>query len=101
MDFNFMPPIAANLTFWNRCGRQGYARVKERYKEFSPAHNVNKDDPPAIVFLGTEDKLIPVKTVEEFQKKMQAVGLRCDIRLYEGQGHGFSTMAKATLTTSG
>ena len=83
-----------NPVFDNGPDGWGYARVKERYKEFSPAHNISKEDPPAIVFLGTKDKIIPVKTVEEFQKTMQTLDLRCDIRLYKGQGHGFFNYGK-------
>jgi len=67
----------------------GYSRVKDRYKEISPMHNIRKGMPPAIVFLGTRDKLIPVATAKAFQAKMEAVGSRSELRLYEGQGHGF------------
>ena len=70
-------------------GGWGYARVGDRYKEFSPAHNIIADDPPAIVFLGREDKLIPVATVERFQAAMKAAGRRCDAHYYDRQGHGF------------
>lgn len=67
----------------------GHARVGERYKEFSPAHNISADDPPAIVFLGTKDNLIPVTVVERFKANMTKAGVRCEAVFYEGQGHGF------------
>ena len=67
----------------------GAARVGDRYKEFSPFHNISSDDPPAIVFLGTKDKLIPVKTVEDFQAGMKKAGVRCEAMFYEDQPHGF------------
>ena len=67
----------------------GTARVGERYREFSPAHNISADDPPAIIFLGTNDKLIPVAVVERFKAGMEKAGVRCDALFYEGQGHGF------------
>ncbi|MCH7727903.1 MAG: alpha/beta hydrolase fold domain-containing protein [Planctomycetes bacterium] len=67
----------------------GYERVKDRYKEISPFHNIRKGSPPTIVFLGTKDKLIPVSTAEAYEAKMKAVGSRCDTHLYEGQPHGF------------
>lgn len=70
-------------------GGWGNARVAERVQEFSPAHNISADDPPAIIFLGREDKLIPVATVERFQSLMKAVGVRCEAFFYEKQGHGF------------
>lgn len=67
----------------------GTARVGDRFKEFSPAHNITSDDPPAIVFLGTQDKLIPMTVVERFKANMEKVGVRCETRFYEGKGHGF------------
>ena len=67
----------------------GTARVGKRYQEFSPLHNITADDPPAIVFLGTADNLIPVATAEKFQAAMREAGLQSELRLYEGQPHGF------------
>ncbi|SKA88509.1 Acetyl esterase/lipase [Prosthecobacter debontii] len=74
----------------------GYARVKSQYREFSPAHNITADDPPAIIFLGTQDKLIPVSVVERFKSGMNKVGVRCEALFYEGQGHGFFNAGKNT-----
>ena len=45
--------------------------------------------PPTIVFLGTRDKLVPVKTAHAFRKMMQQVGSRSELFLYENQPHGF------------
>jgi len=56
---------------------------------FSPWHNIKKDAPATVVFLGTQDKHIPVKTAEEYKQKMDSVGSRCDLYIYEGQKHGF------------
>ncbi|MFV0446653.1 MAG: alpha/beta hydrolase fold domain-containing protein [Planctomycetaceae bacterium] len=67
----------------------GQKRVGDRYPEFSPAHNISADDPPTIVLLGSQDKLIPVSVLERFSAGMKAAGVRCDAHVYEGQGHGF------------
>ena len=67
----------------------GYNRVKDRYKEISPMHNINKGMPPAIVFLGTKDKLIPVDTAKAFQAKMRKVESRSELMLFDGAAHGF------------
>ena len=42
-----------------------------------------------MVFLGTQDKLIPVATAKKYQQLMIDKGLRCDLHLYEGQAHAF------------
>jgi len=83
-----------NPVFDNGPGGWGAGRVGDRYKEFSPAHNVTKTSPPAIVFLGSKDNLIPVKTVETFKVNMEKAGVRCETHIYEGQGHGFFNYGK-------
>ncbi len=72
-------------------GPKGYGgdRVKEWFPAISPAHNITKDDPPTIVFLGTKDSLIPVATAEKFQADEKALGIRSDLHLYDGEPHGF------------
>lgn len=70
-------------------GGWGMQRVGDRFKEFSPAHNITPDDPPAIVFLGRNDPLNGVPVVERFQSNMKKVGVRCETRFYDGQAHGF------------
>lgn len=81
--------VLFNPVFDNGPNGYGHERVKEYWKEFSPMHNIDKKTPPTIVFLGTEDKLIPVKTAEEYKRRMEENGRRCDLHLYEGQPHGF------------
>ena len=81
--------VLFNPVFNNGPGEWGNERVGERFKEFSPAHNVTKGAPPTVVFLGEIDKLIPVKVVTDFAEKMKAVGSRCDTHFYPGVGHSF------------
>ncbi len=73
----------------NGPGGYGYDRVGERYKEFSPLHNIHRGAPPTIFFLGTQDKLIPVETAKYYKTVMEKVSSRCDLFLYEDQEHGF------------
>jgi acetyl esterase len=72
----------------------GYERIKDKFPEFSPLYNIKKGFPPTIFFLGTNDKLIPVSTAEMFKSKIEAVGSRCDLHLYEGAEHGFFNSQK-------
>ena len=78
-----------NPVFDNGPGGWGAGRVGERFAEFSPFHNVTKDDPPAIVFLGSADVLIPVKTAHDFKQKMSDVGVQAEVHIFEGMPHGF------------
>lgn len=67
----------------------GHDRVGDRFREISPFHNIREGMSPTIVFLGTNDRLIPVKTAKAFQEKMAKVGSRSELFLYDGQAHGF------------
>ena len=52
-------------------------------------HNIDENTPSTIVFLGTEDRLIPATAAQKYKKLMNDRGRRCDLHLYKGQGHGF------------
>jgi acetyl esterase len=81
--------VLFNPVFDNGPGGWGHQRVGDRYREFSPFHNVTAKAPPAIVFVGSQDKLIPAKTVLDFKAAMQKAGVRCEAFVYDGQEHGF------------
>lgn len=81
--------VLFNPVFNNGPGQWGHERVGQRYREFSPAHNIRSQAPPTIVFLGDTDKLIPVSTLREFEAGMKKAGNRCDAHVYPQAGHGF------------
>ncbi|MCR9211030.1 MAG: alpha/beta hydrolase [bacterium] len=83
-----------NPVYDNGPGGWGTARVGDEFAKYSPAHNITKDDPPSIVFLGTKDNLIPVATAERFRDECKEVGVRSELHLYEGQPHGFFNAKK-------
>lgn len=73
----------------NGPGGYGHSKVEAYWEDFSPLHNIDATAPPTVFFLGTRDHLIPVSVGTGYQSAMEAAGLRCDLHLYEGQGHGF------------
>lgn len=84
-----------NPVYDNGPGGWGTKRVGDRFQEFSPAHNLTEDDPPSIVFLGSNDKLIPVATAESFRDQSRKLGVFSDLHVYEGQPHGFFNHGKS------
>jgi len=92
-DLSVSPIPAAmalfNPVFDNGPSGYGYDLIGERYKEFSPFHNITAATPPAIVFVGSQDKLLPVSTVERFCASARTAKVKCEYRVYEGQPHGF------------
>lgn len=81
--------VLFNPVFDNGPGGYGYDRIGSEYKDFSPLHNIQKGAPPTIIFLGTKDNLVPVATAEYYKTVMGKVGSRCDLVLFDGEGHGF------------
>jgi acetyl esterase/lipase len=81
--------ILFNPVVDNGPGGFGYNRIGDAYKSFSPLHNIKNGAPPTILFLGTNDIIIPVETVKYYQKVMEKVNSSCELHLYEGQSHGF------------
>jgi len=81
--------VLFNPVYDNGPDGYGHDRVKDYWEAFSPMHNINKDTPPTVVFLGTQDKLIPVATAEDYKNRMEKAGVRCDLHLYKDQPHGF------------
>ena len=55
----------------------------------SPYENLKKGAPPTIILTGTEDKIVPVELVKNYKKRMESIGSRCDLVLYEGAEHAF------------
>ncbi len=87
--------VLFNPVFDNGPEGYGYDRVKDYWEQFSPMQNIDKDIPPSIVFFGTQDGYVPMTTAKEFKARVDAVGGRCDLHLYEGQQHGFFNWFKS------
>ena len=62
-------------------------RLGDDPEAVSPAHHVRRDAPPAIVFFGTDDRLL--EGAQYMQKHMKAEGNRCELLTWEGLPHGF------------
>lgn len=90
-------PVPAALVLFNPVfnnaptteGGWGYSLIADYYPQISPYHNINEKAPPTLILLGTEDKLVPVSTALAYVERMEEVGARCELELYDGAGHGF------------
>jgi acetyl esterase/lipase len=81
--------VLFNPVFDNGPDGYGHERVKDYWEAFSPMHNIGPHAPPTVVFLGSEDALVPVQTAVAYKERMEAAGRRCDLHVYAGQPHGF------------
>jgi len=81
--------VLFNPVINNGPANYGFDRLEKTYKEISPYHNLKAGVPPTIIMQGTKDNLIPVETMKLYKLRMDSLGIRCDLHLYEGQKHGF------------
>jgi acetyl esterase len=72
----------------------GNKSVVDYWRDISPLHNIRKGQPPTVVFVGSNDKLLPIETVNAFEKHMIVAGNECETHIYEGEDHGFFHISK-------
>jgi len=65
----------------------------------SPYENLSEGAPPTIILTGTKDKIVPVELIENYKKRMEAVGSRCDVIFYEGAEHAFFNKGQDFIDT--
>ncbi|MFI3304557.1 MAG: alpha/beta hydrolase [Rikenellaceae bacterium] len=98
-DMSISTTVSVNLLFnpvvCNGPGKSGadkgygYERVGDYYEDFSPYYNVRKDVPATIFLVGSKDHLIDEEMAYEYQRRIEEVGGRCEVKIYEDQTHGF------------
>jgi acetyl esterase len=86
--------VLFNPVYDNSRNGYGFARVKAYWESISPLHNISALTPPATVFFGSNEKLVKREAMEAFQSQMREHGIRSDLFVYEGQGHGFFNFGK-------
>ena len=72
--------------------------VPEQYRLSSPLTFVTKDDPPILTFHGTADDIVPVQQAKLLDEKCREVGAPHELRIFEGQKHGFDGEHTKTMT---
>jgi len=69
-------------------------RLGQRARDISPMHHVAPGAPPAIVFHGRADQVVPFAQAERFAEAMRQAGCRCEAMGFEGEGHGFFNLGR-------
>ena len=93
--------VLCNPVLDNGPNGYGHSRVKDYWQGFSPMHNVNKQTPPSIFFLGSKDPLIPVSTGKKWEKIVADQGKVSELHVWEGQPHGFFNYGRSKRENGG
>ena len=67
---------------------------QELGREISPIYFVTSNMPPTLILHGDADKLVPIYQAQQFQKRCQEVGARCEVVVKPGGDHGWPDMTK-------
>jgi acetyl esterase len=70
-------------------GYLGKLLPKKGDRSLSPVHHVRPGLPPTLICHGTADKTVSHENAVRFEKAMVDAGNRCELKSYDGAGHGF------------
>ncbi len=59
------------------------------YVERSPVSRAASMAGSVLLLQGTEDAVVPPSQAESMRDALRSAGMRCDLRFFEGEGHGF------------
>jgi acetyl esterase/lipase len=72
------------------------ARAAPGKGDASPMHYVGRGDAPMLLFHGTKDPIVPVTQATRMAESLTAAGVRGEVHLMLGQGHGWMGTTLAT-----
>ena len=67
------------------------------FKAVSPISYIDRKDPPVIIFHGTSDNVVPCCQGKELYEELQKAGVKSEITIVEGGGHGMNMYGKENL----
>ena len=70
-----------------------------RVADVSPISFVSKDDPPVMIIHGDADTIVPIEHAYRLQDRLQATGVKSELVVVEGAGHGIAGANAAAPNT--
>jgi dipeptidyl aminopeptidase/acylaminoacyl peptidase len=70
----------------------------DAWKAASASTHISKDDPPFLLIHGDKDTTVPLSESTEFQKKLKAAGVACELITVTNGGHGLNSRAGAEVS---
>ena len=101
VDLNYMSCGAAEDT-WNHAPEEAvmgfsFKGNEERFKALNATTYIDPADPPVVIFHGTEDNVVPNCQGSHFFELLDKAGIRTELYLVEGGGHGMNMYSEKNL----
>ena len=101
VDLNYMSCGAAEDT-WNHAPEEAvmgfpFKGNEERFKALNATTYIDPADPPVVIFHGTVDNVVPCCQGSHFYELLDKAGIRTELYLVEGGGHGMNMYAEKNL----
>nr|WP_121269616.1 alpha/beta hydrolase [Pedobacter schmidteae] len=74
----------------------GTAPSEEKVKYFSNELGINAQTPPTFLVHANDDKAVPVENSILFNQALVKAGVKAELHIYQGGGHGFGLKNKTT-----
>lgn len=73
-------------------------QYSDMFKAISAITYLDRKDPPIIIFHGTADNVVPCCQGKELYAALQEVGVKSELNIVEGGGHGFNMYSQENLS---
>lgn len=78
-------------------GHNYESQYDDNFKSISPVTYIDKKDPPMTIFHGTADNVVPNCQGQELYDELQKKGIKAQLTIVEGGGHGFNMYTEENL----
>ena len=62
---------------------------REKFEARSPLFHIDEIKDPLLLFHGSDDRVVHPSQSEALYDSLNERGIACDLRIFEGEGHGF------------
>lgn len=100
-DLNYMS-CGREVDDWNHGPEEAvmgfpFKGNEEAFKALNATTYIDPSDPPVVVFHGTADNVVPVCQSEHFHELLVKAGVRTELHIVDGGGHGMGMYAPENL----
>ena len=100
VDLNYMS--CGGEDTWNHAPEEAvmgfpFKGNEERFKALNATNYIDPEDPPVVIFHGTADNVVPSCQGPHFYELLDKAGIRTELYMVDGGGHGFNMYTEYTL----